>query len=354
MRRRLWPPDPAQVADLLQTAKTALAGALAWWVAVSVLHLQQPFLAPWSAVLVVHSTLFRTLSRGGQQVAATFGGILLAWSLGQVFGAGVVTMGVLLLVAFLVGRLRWWREEATTIATTGIVVIATNAVAHSNLLTSRLVDSTVGILIGLAVNLVVWPPLRDRAAWTKLDRLPDELADVLAEMSPALRPDLKAEETQDWTTALRRIDMQVDEAWVVVRQARESSRFNPRRSSPAGLEEMDDALHLIEQAVADMLSMIRTIAASAENAVVWESEFRTEWARLLTATADGVRHHDEGELGHVLEELATLVTRLSTEALVQVAWDEYGGLLVNLRNIVESMVDVAAANPVTPADHHLP
>jgi hypothetical protein len=32
----------------------------------------------------------------------------------------------------------------------------------------------------------------------------------------------------------------------------------------------------------------------------------------------------------------------------------YGALLVNLRNIVEAMADVAAANPVTPATHHLP
>src|ERR1700712_2508164 len=65
-------PDPVLVVDLLQNAKTALAGVLAWVVALDVLGLDQPFLAPWAAVLVVHATVYRTVSRGGQQIVATF------------------------------------------------------------------------------------------------------------------------------------------------------------------------------------------------------------------------------------------------------------------------------------------
>ncbi len=259
LRRASWPPDPARVADLLQTAKTALAGTLAWVLAIDVLGLEQPFLAPWAAVLVVHATIYRTVSRGVQQVAATFVGVLLAWSAGQVFGVDATGMGVMLLLAFGIGALPWWRDEATTIATTGIVVLATNALAHSNLLSARLVDTAVGVVVGLAVNLAVWPPLRDRAAWSRIEELPDELADVLAQLASGLRPELEPEEAEQWTRDLRLVDVRVDEAWGLVRQARESSRLNPRRSRPAGLEDMDEVLHLVEQAVADVLSMVRTI-----------------------------------------------------------------------------------------------
>src|SRR3954463_2298556 len=128
------PPSPRQWPELLdlsewvQLAKTALAGALAGFGATYVLCLEQPFLAPWAAVLVVHATVYRTVSRGGQQVVATFLGVLLAWGTGALFGVGPLGMGVLLVVAFLVGRHRWLEEESTTLATTGIVVLATNAI----------------------------------------------------------------------------------------------------------------------------------------------------------------------------------------------------------------------------------
>ena len=156
------------------TRKTALAGVLAWVVAVDVLGLQQAFLAPWAAVLVVHATVYRTVSRAGQQIVATFLGVLLAWASGGLFGIGPLGMGVMLAAAFLLGRHRWLTEESTTVATTGIVVLATNAIGQSHLLTGRLLDTSVGVVVGLAVNLVVWPPLRDRAAWTHVRHLPHE------------------------------------------------------------------------------------------------------------------------------------------------------------------------------------
>src|SRR3978361_1318144 len=92
---RRWP-DPAAVAEWAQSAKTALAGVLAWVVATDVLGLEQAFLAPWAAVLVVHATVFRTVSRAGQQVAATFLGVLIAWACGAAFGIGPLGMGVML------------------------------------------------------------------------------------------------------------------------------------------------------------------------------------------------------------------------------------------------------------------
>ena len=72
----------------------------------------------------------------------------------------------MVLVGFLLGKLRWLRDEAATIATTGLVVLATDSMAETQLL-GRLLDTSVGVVVGLAVNLLVWPPLRDRAAWSR-------------------------------------------------------------------------------------------------------------------------------------------------------------------------------------------
>lgn len=342
LRDEWWPPDPARMVGLVQPAKAALAGTLAWVLASTVLGLQQPFLAPWAAVLVVHATVYRTVSRGAQQVAATFVGVLLAWTAGQLLGLGAAAMALMLVVAFGLGGLRWWREEATTIATTGIAVLATNAVAHTNLLTGRLVDTGIGVVVGFAVNLLVWPPLRDRAAWSRIDALPSDLAEVLAHLASGLRPELEPDEAEDWIEQLRAVDTRVDEAWGLVRQAQESSRLNPRRSRPAGLDDMDDVLHRLEQAVADVLSMARTIVVSAENDTVWDAGFRSDWARLVTATAEGTHRRDETTLREVPRELGRLLSRLSDDSLARSAWHEYGGLLVNLRNVVDALAEVTA------------
>ncbi len=336
--------DPVLVVELLQNAKAALAGVLAWVVAVDVLGLEQPFLAPWAAVLVVHATVFRTLSRGGQQVAATFAGVFLAWGCGSLFGSGPTGMGVMLLVAFLLGRHRWLRDEATTIATTGIVVLATNVIGESNLLASRLLDTTVGVAVGLVVNLLVWPPLRDRAAWTRAVELPAELTGVLREMAEGLGPGLESTDVERWVGRLRRLDERIDEAWRLLGQARESGRLNPRRSRPAGLEDLVRTLHLLEQAVADTLSMARTMATSAENANIWDDRFRTPWKRLLADTAAAVSDGDESRLREIRAELGRLATELSTDDLAGSAWQEYGGLMVNLRNVVIALTEVTASS----------
>jgi uncharacterized membrane protein YccC len=333
-------PDPVLAIELLQNGKAALAGVLAWVVAIDVLGLEQPFLAPWAAVLVVHATVFRTVSRGGQQVAATFAGVFLAWGCGGVFGVGPVAMGVMLVAAFLLGRHRWLHDEAMTIATTGIVVLATNAIGQSNLLASRLLDTTVGVVVGLLVNLLVWPPLRDRAAWARTDELPRDLADVLAQMADGVSEHLAPQDAEAWVRGLRRVDERIDEAWRLLGQAQESSRLNPRRSRPAGLDDLVGTLHLLEQAVADSMSMARTLAASAESGTLWDADFRSSWKQLLGETAAAVGDRDAERLRAVHAELRRLADELSTDSLARSSWPEYGGLLVNLRNVVKALAEV--------------
>src|SRR4051794_38155456 len=55
--------DPVSHTDLLQVTKTVGAAVLAWVIAVHVFSLEQPFLAPWAALLTVHASVYRTLSR---------------------------------------------------------------------------------------------------------------------------------------------------------------------------------------------------------------------------------------------------------------------------------------------------
>jgi hypothetical protein len=116
--------------------------------------------------------------------------------------------------------------------------------------------------------------------------------------------------------------------------------LNPRRSRPAGLDDLVRTLHLLEQAVADSMSMARTMLTSAESRTLLDADFRSAWKRLLADTAGAVGERDEERLRRVHAELRLLADDLSTDSLAGSSWPEYGGLLVNLRNVVSALTQV--------------
>src|SRR5829696_582657 len=149
--------DPVLWSDVSQIVKTAAAAVLAWVVARDVLGIEQPFLAPWAALLTVHATVYRSLARGLQQVAATVLGVLLAFVAGITLGVSAASLGLLLVVGMAAGATRGLRAESTPAAATALVVLLTGYAGDAGVLGARLLDTVIGIGVGLAVNLVVWP-----------------------------------------------------------------------------------------------------------------------------------------------------------------------------------------------------
>ena len=147
----------------------------------------------------------------------------------------------------------------------------------------------------------------------------------------------------------RKVDVRIDESWALLRQAQESSRFNPRqRQRRKRVHELETILHLLEQAVAETQSMVRTIAISADQSRSWDQDFRSRWCALLSDTGDAVRHADAERLGELRTGLQHLADDMSTDELPDDQWHEYGGLIVNLRNVMDAVSRVASTEPPAP------
>ena len=103
-------------------------------------------------------------------------------------------------------------------------------------------------------------------------------------------------------------------------------------------------LHLLEQAVAEAQSMVRTIAISADQSRYWDEDFRSRWCPLAGRHRGGPSGSVTiAALGEVRADLRRLADDLSTDALAAGQWHEYGGLIVNLRNVIDAVSRVAAA-----------
>ena len=326
-----------------------LAAVIAWVLAVHVFHIEQAFLAPWAALLTVHATVYRTLRRGVQQVGASVLGVLVAFAAGSVFGVNAISLGVVILVGLLAGSVRGLRAETTTAAATALVVLTTGYSDDGHMLVSRLLDTGIGIGVGLLVNLLVWPPLRDRSAAHQVDAIDDKIGALLSDIAGALERGCGPSDVDDWIARTADLDHDIEQAWGVVRQARESGRLNPRRSAPRRMRaaaSFDAILDRLEQAVAEIRSMARTIRLAPITPEDWDPSFRAPWLGLLQRAGDAISRADPEAVDAVRADLDAFAGELTVADLRDGFWPAYGALLVNVRNILAALDVVADAQPV--------
>ena len=340
--------DPVFWSDVTQLVKNVVAVTLAWVLAVELVGQAQSFLAPWAALLVVHTTVFRTFSQGARQVAAAVAGVLLAWSAGNLIGPDVAALGAVVLLGLLLGRSRWLEGEATTAAATALVVLTTGFADQQQLLVDRLLDTGIGIAVGLVVNVAVWPPLRRRSAIAALDALDNSIGQLLVDIADGLDKEGSPDDVASWLETTRDIDEEIDRAWALVRQARESAVLNPRRSARAlrHPEVWIVLLRHMEQAVADTRSIARTLERFLEQQREWDPGFREGYVDAVRRGGRAIDDADADAIRRVRAELDPLVAGLGEMDPVPELWPVYGGLVVNLVNILEAMEEVAAANPL--------
>jgi uncharacterized membrane protein YccC len=347
LRQRLG--DPVLWTDAMRLIKMVIAAVVAWVLAVHVFDLAQPFLAPWAALLTVQATVYRTLTRGLQQVGAVVLGVLLAYGAAELLGVNAASFALAVFLALLAGTVRGLRSESTTAAATALVVLATGYADDQVVLASRLLDTAVGIGVGIVVTLAVWPPLRDRSAARQVDRIDDAIGRLLCDIATRLREGFGDEEVREWTERTRELDGAIDSAWSVVREASESGRLNPRpraRPRARASEDFGSILERIEQAVAETRSMTSTIARAHERGESWDPRFRDRWIDILERTGQSVANADVDALKGAWTDLDELTDELGGDDTHHRAWPFSGALILNLRNIIDALDVVAGAQPV--------
>jgi uncharacterized membrane protein YgaE (UPF0421/DUF939 family) len=217
------------------------------------------------------------------------------------------------------------------------------------MLADRLIDTGIGIAVGLLVNLLVWPPLRDRAAARHIDVIDDRLGELLTRMADEIADGCAPDRADDWISHSDRLSDDVDRAWRVLGEARESGRLNPRRAAAGRMraaEQMTQIINRLAQAVAETRSMARTIRVASIEPTGWNPDFRKPWVSLLQRTGTAVTDADADELRAIRSELSERSRHLAIEQLHGDLWPIFGALLVNLRNVLDAMDVVAEAQPV--------
>ena len=344
--------EPESVTDLLQIAKSVVAGTLAWWLAMYVLDSQLPFLSPWTALLTVHATVHRSLSRGVQTTVASTVGVVVSFVIGAWLGVSVWTFALALAVGLVGARVTWIRDEGVAIATTAIFVLGSGFGSQQPLLIDRIIEVGLGVAIGVAVNLVVIPPLRDQQASRYVDSINRRMGDVLINMADEFSSSWDTDRAEAWFQETRSMSEELESAWQTVRFARESERANPRaglrrkRERAAARSESvsyENILARVDEGISHLRHLARTLRDASYVDSAWDTRFREGWVNIVRDAGHAIENPD-ADVEPIQDRLDALAAELADQGqLPRESWPVYGSLVASMRHIAVIVDDVASA-----------
>ncbi|WP_172169372.1 aromatic acid exporter family protein [Brevibacterium sp. CT2-23B] len=348
---------PEVTTDLLQIVKSVVAATAAWWLSIAILDSAMPFLAPWTALLTVHATVYRSLSRGAQSTVASAIGVGLSFLIGNYLGVSLWTFALALFVGLLGARVTWIRDEGIAIATTAIFILGSGFDSQQPLLLERIIEIALGVAVGLAVNLIIIPPIRDRQASRYVDSINRRMGDVLTSMSDEFSDSWDTDRADEWFRETESMSDELNRAWQSVRFARESRRANPRgdlrkslnprvrnqAQSQAEETSYENILQRVDEGISHLRNLTRTLRDATYAEGEWDDSFRREWGNIVKDAGRSISDPD-AEVEPVYERLDSLARALSDDQhLPTASWPLYGALITSMRHIAVVVDDVASA-----------
>ncbi len=207
-------------------AKGAVAAAAAWTLAKYAAGQADPYFAPLAALLGVYPTVARSLREVLAYVAGFVLGGALAIPVGIVLGPSIAGIAVVVLAGMLVGSWRWLGDQSAQVTFTALFALLLGGHQPLYYLSHRTIDVGIGVVTGLAVNVLVFAPLQLRPAEHAIRQWGDDIAAALSALAAAAAsgPD----GGRSWARHDRQLTAAADQARAAARNARESLRWNPR------------------------------------------------------------------------------------------------------------------------------
>jgi hypothetical protein len=182
---------------------TAIAACTAW-VAALLLGIEAPVPAAAGAVITVALSLNRSMRTGLSLVGATAAALLVAFALYQWWGLHVWTVGVLVIVSLIIGRLlRLGPEGSLQIPVTALFVYFLGEALTNDVIVTRIVATLLGVAIGLAFSFVAHPERPEERMTEQLSEIGGRLGALLVAMGHVSGDRLTRRQATEWLTEAR-------------------------------------------------------------------------------------------------------------------------------------------------------
>ncbi|MGW6861998.1 aromatic acid exporter family protein [Streptomyces xanthophaeus] len=275
--------------EVLRGAKTVIAAMAAWVLARYLLPPSVSTFAPFTALVALQATVYRSVRDCLQYVLAMAAGVTLAASLAALAGIHGWTFGILILVALCVGRVRRFGQQGIQVAIVGIFAFSSGQ-GQIDYIGHLVAAVGIGALCGLAAHLVLAPARhthhRKQAVtdlYTTMAQRLNDLADTLEASDPS------RDHLRQWRRDWHGLSAECERIRRAVDTEIENGRMNPRRTigDSAALPRAREAITVAERGMDHLRSMTRTLDYALDSGELANlpAPFRARFSAVLRAVA---------------------------------------------------------------------
>jgi uncharacterized membrane protein YgaE (UPF0421/DUF939 family) len=214
---------------LLQVLKTSVAVVVAWLLSNMLLGQQLPIFAAIAALLVVQPSVNQSLAKGVERSIGVILGVLLAYGAGMVFGTSTWLVLTIVVVSLLLAwALRLTPGSSNQIPISAMLVLAIGGAQNSDYAVERVIETLIGCVIGLLINMLIVPPVLSAPAHHAVVRLATLIAATLDALAVALTRKQGTSELSTMLENARALRPLQRQAQAAITSAEESLLLNPR------------------------------------------------------------------------------------------------------------------------------
>jgi hypothetical protein len=224
-----------------------------------------PLIAALTALLVVQATLAGTLVNGVQRVLSVVAGPLAVLFV-SVVGLTWWSLGVLVAASIVVGQLLRLGPHLVEVPISAMLVLGVGHAAGAESIGSgRVVETLVGAIVGVLVNIAFPPPVRTRDASGAVAAFADEIAALLSSAADALgRGPIPVDLAMQWLEDARRLNRHSPRLDRVLVQLEESRRLNLRALRHPQEGALRSNLYALEHSSVSMRALFRAVHDTTE------------------------------------------------------------------------------------------
>ncbi|WP_206739186.1 aromatic acid exporter family protein [Streptomyces sp. L2] len=211
---------------VVQSLRSATAATIAYVLAVRLSPEPAPLTAPLTALLVVQVTLYASLTNGIRRVNSVVAGVLVAIAFSLLVGLTWWSLALLIVAALGVGHLVRVDEYVAEVAISAMLVLGVTA--HGFTAWARIVETLIGAVVGMGINLLLPPPVWVDQAGESIEDLARRVRQLMLRMGEEAAGGIPWQRAAERLHEARRLDNAVTEVDAALRQAEESLRLNPR------------------------------------------------------------------------------------------------------------------------------
>lgn len=332
----------AKRAPLLQVVKSAVATIGAWLIAGWLVPGPLPVFAAIAALLVVQPSVNQSFAKALERSIGVIAGVVIAVGLSLLLGP----QSWVVLLAIVVAMLVAWAFRASPgtgnqVAISAMLVLALGS-SNPQYALDRIVETLIGVAIGIVVNALVVPPVLTEPARRDLGMLGTEIAASMDRLAAALPSIQKPAQLQGLMVEARLLRPMQVAAEVSVAAGEESLTLNPRRSSRSEVAEMRALLTSLSPIVTQLIGMTRAYFDHYDDALADEPTVHAIAEQLRRAGHDvrlAVQVADVApEPAAETSAIPALTAPLQVKPPASGHWILIGSLMEDLRRIREELV----------------